>query len=368
MKKASLFRPKILFIVQLPPPVHGVSVMNYHAVNNPLWNEQYDKKTIRLNFGQRLEDLGTITPGKLAGMFKVFLEICYTLVSFRPALIYFTMMPTGKIFYRDALIVAICKLFSSKLVIHLHGKGISEAAKKSRLKAWLYRVTFKNTRVICLSANLVSDISPVYKRKPFVLANGIEINNLEKAAESDQPVVVYLSNLVKSKGIEVFLKSLVQLKKEKLSFKARVIGDAADFSFYQAQTFCDENGLAENVAILGPKFNEQKMQELYNADIFVLPSFNECFPLAILEAMQAGLPVIATNIGGIPDIITNNQQGFLVGVNDQRGLSERIRVLIRNKSLRQEFGVNAKKKFYSNYTITHFYDGLNAIFNEVLNS
>src|SRR5215203_4888258 len=90
--------------------------------------------------------------------------------------------------------------------------------------------------------------------------------------------------------------------------------------------------------------------------------------LTILEAMQAGLPVIATNIGGIPDIITNNQQGFLVGVNDQRELSERIRVLIRNKSLRQEFGVNAKKKFYSNYTITHFYDGLNAIFNEVLNS
>jgi len=343
--------------------------MNFHAVNNPFWEEKYEKKIIKLNFGQKLDDLGKITFWKLIGMCRIFFEICHILIFYRPSLIYFTIMPTGKIFYRDAIIAFICKFSRSKIVMHLHGKGIDESARKSKIKTWLYRQVFKNTNIICLSEKLVSDIGNVYNGKPFVLANGINTKvQFDKRALNIRPVVIYLSNLVKSKGIEVFLQSVAQLKREKLVFEARIIGDAADYSFQEAGNFCKENNLDETVKIVGPKFNEQKMRELYDADIFVLPSFNECFPLTILEAMQAGLPIIATKIGGIPDMITNNQQGFLVDANDQHALAEKIRILVENRSLREEFGSNARKRFYANFTINHFYDGLNAIFNKVLNA
>lgn len=359
---------KVLFLVQLPPPVHGASLMNHYAIENPLWDESYSVKVLPLYFGQTLENIGRISIRKVGIMFIFFFRMIYILLSFQPRIVYFTIMPTGRTFYRDALLALIIKCFGRKIIFHLHGIGIKEESSSSYFKRQIYKIIFWNTNVICMSENLKADVKSIYKGNPFVLANGIEDHELHLIKEDiDPPVILYLSNLVKNKGIMVLLQSFEQLNNENISFRAKIIGGPADVSMEDIQDFCNAKGLADKVFVLGPKYNQEKVIELMKADIFVLPSFNECFPVSILEAMQVGLPIVATTVGGIPDIIKDKQEGLLVESNNFYDLSQKLKLLLIDKQLRTVLGANARDKFCSNYTVDKFHSGLAKIFEQVAN-
>lgn len=360
-------KPRILFIVQLPPPIHGVTVMNQYTVDNPGWQSKYDVKILPLHFGQTLDDIGKITPLKMLHMVGFIFRLFGILISYKPALVYFTIVPTGKIFYRDALITSLIKRFCRRIIFHLHKKGIEEMANGSRHKKWLLRKTFSGVTAICLSEKLTADIRTIYRHQPFILPNGIEVVNKHIIQrDNGAPIVLYLSNLVINKGIEVFLQSLVELHKQGCRFQARVVGAPVDYSIEQAQAFCEAAGIAPLVEVVGPKFGPDKFKQLETADIFVLPSFSECVPLSILEAMQFGLPVVATGVGGIPDILHHGVNGLLVPPGNVGELSAKIKQLLLDKTARIQMGYNARERFMQNYTLTKFYDGLTGIFEQVL--
>ena len=361
-------KKKILYIVQLPPPVHGVSVMNQYAYDNPIVREKYEVDVLPLHFGQTLQDIGKITVGKLMRMFVFMFRLAWKMIRFRPQLVYFTIMPTGKIFYRDAVFTSIIKLFGPKLVFHLHGKGIREAAEGSGFNRWLYKKTFKHAYLISLSPRLTADISTVYPGKPFVLPNGI-VNTSPQQLErisNDSPLILFLSNLVLSKGIKVFLEAVLELKNDGIPFNAWIIGNSADYSIEEARRFVQANSLSQQVQVLGPRYGKEKEESFKQADIFVLPSLNECFPVSILEAMQFRLPVIASAIGGIPDMISEKKEGLLVQPGDVSDLKEKLALLLLNATLRKELGFNGQNKFIQNYTIEHYNQGLANIFDQIL--
>jgi glycosyltransferase involved in cell wall biosynthesis len=361
-------KPKILFIVQLPPPIHGVTLMNKYTVEHPCWKQNFEVKILPLHFGQRLEDIGKITPGKILYLIGFIFRLCFTLLKFKPSLVYFTIVPTGKIFYRDALITSVIKLFGPRIVFHLHRRGVEDIVNRSQYKRWLYKRTFKGVTAICLSEKLTHDIRSVYDHKPFILPNGINVvHNVIAKRENRTPNIIFLSNLVKSKGIEVFLQSMVHLRKQGCAFKARIVGEEVDYSIEEAKAFCIREGIADVVQIVGPRFEEEKFEELRKSDIFVLPSYSECAPLSILEAMQFGLTVVSTNVGGIPDIITHGTNGVLISPGSVKELAARLKQLINDKALRKKLGYNAREKFMQDYTLKTFYDGLLDIFKQVLN-
>jgi Glycosyltransferase len=360
-------RPRILFIVQLPPPVHGVTMMNKYTVEHNWFKRNYETKTLPLHFGQRLEDIGKITPGKLFHMMAFICRLCYVMMSFRPSLVYFTIVPTGKIFFRDALFTWVIKLFRPRIVFHLHKKGVEEIVRHSRFKRWLYKKTFRGVQTICLSERLTHDIRSIYKPKPYILHNGIDVVKKTIIKPYNQvPRILFLSNLLKGKGVLVFLQSLAELHRQGYRFTARIVGEPVDYSIEEAKAFCNKEGMADVVQVIGPRFGEDKFKELRHSDIFVLPSYNECVPLSILEAMQFGLPVVSTTVGGIPDIIRHGQTGLLTRPGHVKELSATLRQLIADKALRIKLGNNAREAFLHHYTLDHFYDGLSAIFDEVL--
>ena len=95
----------------------------------------------------------------------------------------------------------------------------------------------------------------------------------------------------------------------------------------------------------------QKPQKFYkNADVFVFPTQNDCFPLSILEAMQMQLPVISTSQGAILDIIEHNVNGIIVKENDVKDLSNAMIQYIDNKELIVKHGIDNLNKFKQNYT------------------
>ena len=101
------FTPRVLFLVQLPPPIHGVSTMNTHIIESDVINENFCISKIDLKFVKSMDQLQKFSISKIITAIKYSFMIIKKMLIFRPKLVYFTPMPTGFGFYRDALYVFI---------------------------------------------------------------------------------------------------------------------------------------------------------------------------------------------------------------------------------------------------------------------
>jgi len=146
------------------------------------------------------------------------------------------------------------------------------------------------------------------------------------------------------------------------------VGGPIDFSVEYLRNLLSERNLTSSTRITGPLYHDEKTAQLQNADIFVLPTRNEAFPLVILEAMQFGLPVISTREGGIPEMVINGETGLLVDPQDTNELAEKIAALLDNADLRIDMGKKGLERFKKYYTINIFESHMTETFNKILNN
>jgi glycosyltransferase involved in cell wall biosynthesis len=362
-------KKKILFLAQLPPPVHGASIMNNQVFNSLLIRSEFDIIPMPLQFATSIADIGTIRFKKLWLMITFCFKLVYTIIKHRPEIAYFTLAPLGGAFYRDAFFSLIIRALKVKRLYHLHGKGIQQEVAHSKMKKLLYRIVFQKSNVIILAKTLQKDIQAIYKGKLFILPNGVQQDSFynNKKVPGKEPVFLFLSNLVFNKGIEIFLECINQLHKRNYRFKAFIVGAPYDVSLEEVQRFIQEKGLTTIAQVRGPLYGEEKKKVLMESDILIFPSYyeNEAFPVTILEAMQAGIPVIASNNGGIPEIIEQGQTGFVTPIKDIEAIVEKMELLINDSELRASIGKKAKEKFQQFYTIEIFEQSLFRIFKEV---
>jgi glycosyltransferase involved in cell wall biosynthesis len=349
---------KVLYIVQLPPPVHGVSAMNKYVVNSPVINEQFATTVIPLHFSKNVKQLEKASLSKIGIMLSYGFRIMKEMIRFRPKLVYFTLVPTGFAFYRDAFYVFILKLFGARIVLHLHGKGIQKQVTGSRFKQKLYSWVFRNTRVICLSPILSKDINQIYKAKPYIVPNGIQVQpalcSENRKTEKKVPQILFLSNYIENKGVLVLLHALALLKEKGYRFRTRLVGAPSNVTVEILQRKIEEYKLTGDVDIVGPLYDEDKYNEFRQADIFAFPTYNDAFPLVNLEAMQFSLPVVTTCEGGIPDIVVDGETGFIVERRNPQMLAEKLALLLDNEILRVKMGKNGYERFMNNFTLQHF--------------
>ena len=230
----------------------------------------------------------------------------------------------------------------------------------------MYKTAFKGQDLICLSDLLVYDIESVYKDKPYIVPNAIEITRHFAKYHNKLTKILFVSNLFKSKGIFVLLDALNLLNKKQKIFEANIVGKEGDVSFDTLQQRIDEYQLSKNVTILKHLDNEHKMLEYANSDIFVHPTLNETWGLVILEAMQVGLPVIATNEGAIPQIIDEGITGFVVEKENPQQLADKIEFLLNNPETRSNMGKEGRKKFLEKYTLLQFEENIKTVFTDIL--
>lgn len=123
------------------------------------------------------------------------------------------------------------------------------------------------------------------------------------------------------------------------------------------------------VNYLGPKYGEEKKIFLYNADIFVFPTyyFNECFSLVLLEAMQYKLPIITSDEGGIPDIVTSYKNGFICKTDNAEYTANAIETLLNSKELRLLMGENGHKMFKEKFTLDVFNKNITTTLKSLIN-
>jgi len=348
-------RPKVLFMVHLPPPVHGAALRNESLVKSQLLNDHFNIRVHPLAFAKSIEDIGSVSLSKLLKAAVYAVRLLFHMVVFRPRIAYFTIAPVGGAFYRDVLFVFILKMFPTRIVYHLRGMGI-KSAMTGGVKSALYRFVFRNTDVICLSRLQVPDVDLVKYHRLFIVPNGIKTESTRTAVHATSKNILFLSNYVESKGVYVFMEAIARLSSKRSDFTAQMIGANADVTLPDMERRRSQLKLDGVLKISGPAYKEQKFEALEGCFMFVFPTYypNEVFPGVILEAMQCGKPVISTNHGVIADIIDDGKTGLIVPPKEVDPLVAAMNYLLDHPDSAINMGEQALQKFQQQYTLAHF--------------
>lgn len=345
---------KIMFVVHLPPPVHGVSVMNSILKNSALLHNTFDCEFISLSLASGADDFRKHRIKKYLGSILIVYKTLYGLVFKRPQTIYITPFPFGIAFYKDAVIILLCKIFKKQVVLHLHTHGFKSAAQ-GIFKKWVYRIVFKSTRVICLSPRLIEDIEGLYSGNICIVPNGIPVVNslCQYEIRSNRLKIVFLSNLISGKGVMLVLEAFKAIIERGIYHELIIAGADADIKAATLTEYVNINHLGPYVKILGPVYENAKWNLLQSADMLVLPSNYDTFGLVLLEAMQFGVPCIASNFGGIPDVIGSNR-GLVLPALTVDALVEAILDLCQHPDKRMQMSRAAFAYFHKEFTSSRF--------------
>lgn len=351
-------KPSILFILHLPPPIHGAAVVGKMIRDSEPINDAFQSDYINLTTSQNLGDIGSTNLKKVTVLFNLFYQIFIHLLRRKTDLCYITLNAKGSGFYKDFLAVLLVKLFRKKIVFHFHNKGVRNYSHRI-IDRILYKICFRNTKSILMSPLLYHDISEFVKEEDvFYCPNGIPdlfANEKPRKIKNDNICnFLFISNMMVQKGVPTLLEACRILKDKGLKFKCDFVGAWSDFTETMFRDMVKSNHLKEHVFAHGKKYGKDKLAYLKNADAFVFPTYNDTFGLVLLEAMQAGLPIIATYEGGIPDVISENESGFLVAKKDAIALSNKMEVFIKNPVLSVQMGNAGRKRFMHNFTSDNF--------------
>jgi glycosyltransferase involved in cell wall biosynthesis len=359
-------KDKILFLLQVPPPIHGASLRNLSVAESKLLQNAFNITLLPLRFVDEIKDIGTVSPGKFWRFVKFLTEFSYQIIFRRPRFIYFSLSPIGNAFYRDVIIVLIGTLFRLHFVFHLRGLGIRQEYPK-KFNRFLYNFVFKGNFVICISKNQTNDIEGIKCRGLYVVPDGIKVEATPKRFQPTAvPEILYLSNYIKSKGVLDFIEALKILNQRGLNFKARLIGAPWDVTNEELTALAKTYKLDDKVQVGTPVYKEEKFAAVLHADIFVLPTYYELFPGVVLEAMQCAKPIVTTITGGIPEMIDDGINGLLVPTKSPLDVADKIEMLIRDEGLRERLGKAALEKFMNCYTLERYEENTKSTFEKIL--
>ncbi|MEW4272107.1 glycosyltransferase family 4 protein [Priestia megaterium] len=323
-----------------------------------------------INNDYHIKRIETYITGSIIKRVSIFVlalfRLIYSLISFRPNVVHIHMSEKGS-FYRKSIILLISKFFNKRVILHIHSASFDEFYHANELqKRFIKFILNKADKLIVLSKQWEKYYSNIVPHtKVAVLYNGVYSVNKKFKRESETPVGLFLGRLGERKGTYDLLDSIKKLKENGVSGKFYFAGDG---EIEQVKQLIQEYELNEIVTVLGWVNSTQINDLLKQVDFLVLPSYNEGLPMAILEAMNFGLPIISTYVGGIPEVITNDDNGYLINPGEIDDLTKALTSLIENKDLRIEMGEKNRDIILKRFDIQSLMNDLSNIYSALLRS
>lgn len=217
---------------------------------------------------------------------------------------------------------------------------------------WFAKLTIKTIiknadSVIALTSDMKKAMQAIYDRDISVISNGIELNNytneppVQNVGGSEKRIL-FVGRLHPIKGVQYLLQAMQIVHAEMPDVRLILVGDGEEREYLESLT--DRLEIRGCVEFAGRVPHEKIQGYLGQADVFVLPSLSEGFPNVILEAMACGLPIVTTKVGGIPDIVTDGVNGYLVDAKNPDAIAEKILILLQNGQLSEEISIKNKEK------------------------
>ncbi|RCV66162.1 Glycosyltransferase involved in cell wall bisynthesis [Methanophagales archaeon] len=261
------------------------------------------------------------------------------------------------IHYHDVLPDAFIAKFISKIskVQTEHSSGFLEAVEKGKYM-WLYRWLLSHSdHVIGPSRELADTVIKlgVNANKTAYISNGVDLKKFNPNVKGDvikrkykinanEKVILCPRRLEPKNGVQYFIKAIPYITRKNNNVKCLIVGVGSEMDKLKNET--SKLKITNRVIFTGNVPNSEMPEYHAASDIVVLPSLKEATSIAGLEAMASGKPLVGTNVGGIPQIITNNITGVLVPPKNSEALARAIGSLLIDDEKRIEMGFNARKR------------------------
>jgi len=301
------------------------------------------------------------------GTYLFLYQILLIIKSLKPDLVHAqSMRPNG--WY----VVLIKKILGIPCVNYVRGSDIYNASEiyKHIVGSFILR---NCNRIISLCEDMKRVILKVYNREVCVIPNGICLDVFKEGKRDvirglfgfslEENIVLFVGRLEPIKGVEYLIRAAQQVTTEKHKVKFLIIGEGT--SRRKLEKLVNSLNLAEHVIFVGKISNSRVSEYMILSDILVLPSLSESFGIVNLEAMSCGLPIIATNVGGIPEIVENNINGLLVNPKNANQIAEKILEMLENRRKMQIISNNNKAKA-KKFSWEHIVDCLEDVYFSLL--
>jgi len=285
------------------------------------------------------------------------LQVLYMLATGRIGLLHVHMSSRAST-WRKSLLLLMGTMFRVPYLIHLHSPDFIDFFEQEcgeRRKKLIRFLLSRALYVIALSSGWAKDIKKISPAaRTVILFNSVPLPAAvlrEKEIDGsssdlcDPPLILFLGKVGKRKGTFDLIRAAALLSE---NFRLIIGGDG---ELQQAQRLSEELGVSDKILFAGWLGKAEKDHLLARAAIFVLPSYHEGVPMAILEAMSWGIPIVTTPVGGIPEVVTEEQEGLLVNSGDIPGLAHALTRLLAAPSLRRKLGERGRNKIESRFSI-----------------
>ncbi len=330
--------PRILIVGDHPTrTLGGISTLINHILHSPLASE-FEFRHI----ASQADELGKL--GKLGLALGALIKFGVLLLWWRPSVAYIHI-GCGPSLYRKIAFITLARLFGRRTLVHFHAGNFEPYfAQQSALGRFLIRYGLgQSERFIAVSRELKQSLSKLWPEAEITFVpNGVRTALFAgpRVAVGESVRLLFVGKMGALKGEEDLLRALQRLVQAGLSFRLDLVGPLSD----TIAARCQEAGLQPMIDQLGPVPLAERIAFFKRADIFVLPTYAEGLPIAVLEALAAGLPVISTPVGGIPELIEDGVEGYLVAPGDVEALANRLAQLIQDADERQRMGARARAK------------------------
>lgn len=358
-------KPRILLIA---PVGEGVGGMISQA--NALVSELEQQKLVDLRVidsAQRYRDhhdnaLLSRAWGGTRQAIKRVVELWGSLLEFKPqSVLIWSSASLGLI--RDVVLVALARLSGAKTFVSFHFGRIPQLAIQRNwewwLLSWVVRMTNGVQVLDCQSMAVLKKNFPNCQIQQF--PNAIDFNWIDEIrdrvntgrSKRSVPLIVFIGMVIPTKGVVELVDACSKILD--VDFELEMVGPVGPEMKQNLCVLASGRYDGKWLRFSGAVSREEAVQRIAAADVFVLPSYTEGFPGAVLEAMACGIAIVGTSVGAIPEMLTGNTgeaAGIIVPPRDTENLCSAIKELLKNREKRCELGTAARRKSESNYRLS----------------
>ena len=336
-------KPCVLMVgMHLTKTRGGISTLINEILKSPL-KDEFEFVYIE----SQAEDFGRF--GKAFLALQAILRFVFNCLWLRPKVVYVHLGSNASL-YRESVFILLAKIFRKRVIAHFHAGDIDNYYPfQSKIgQNFIRRAIRSSDKIIAVSEESARQLRNITDSANIsVIPNAIDTSVFKvckrssKTNQSDEVVrLLFVGAIGKLKGEKDLIKALEILSDRKPNIKVSFLGYGAE----SLMSYCNELKVSNFIEFLGAVSLDERIDFFQKADVFVLPTYAEAMPMSVIEAMAAGLPVISTTVGGIPELITDGVDGLLYSPGDVNALADKISFLLDNKNIRNEIGKKAGEK------------------------
>jgi glycosyltransferase involved in cell wall biosynthesis len=364
---------RIVAVGQVPPPLGGqaFAIQSFVTGRYP----RLEVFHVRMAFSRETAEIGKPRLGKGLHLLGLIARILWRRARTGATVLYYP--PAGPDLVpvlRDVVVLLCTRWAFRSTVLHFHAGGLSELEPQlPRAVRSLFRAAYGGVDLaIQTSALNPPDGQRLGARRVAVVANGVPDHPFAQrqpsGAGARPPVLLYVGVLCETKGLLVLAEACRTLRARGLDFRLHLMGSFESSRFESTlRATLDEAGLTERTVFLGPRAGDDKASCLRASDIFCYPTHFEAesFGLAVIEAMQFSLPVLATRWRGVPSVVADGESGMLVPVRDPSSLAAALEILLKDPDLRRRMGMRGRELYLDRFTEERYRRDMEAVLSEL---